>query len=93
MITLSQRCARANAIAAKQGAPVTQAAIDARWSSIAEQLNSSGRHTPVDGRTSPPPASSRAPESQEAIDARWTALATGLNKQAGRATPIADRAR
>jgi hypothetical protein len=91
MLTLSQRRARANAIAAKQG-PVTQASIDARWSALAEQLNASGRHTPVDGRTSPPPAS-RAPESQAAIDARWSSIVADLNKRSGRATPIADRSR
>jgi hypothetical protein len=91
MITLSQRRARANAIAAKQGAPVTQAAIDARWSALAERINASP-HAPVEG-TSPRPASSRAPESQEAIDARWTSLVNDHNKRVGLATPIADRSR
>ena len=92
MQTLSRRRAIGNALAAKQG-PVDQESIDARWSALAARHNASGPHTPGDGRTSPPPASSRAPQSQAEIDARWSSIVADSNKRAGLVTPLVDRAR
>jgi hypothetical protein len=93
MQTPSHRRALANSLALKQGLPVTQAAIDARWSGIVAQLNASlpTSRTPIGaGRTSP--AAGSVKPSQGDIAAVWSSIVADLNKQAG-LTPPARSAR
>jgi hypothetical protein len=84
MQTPSHRRALANSLALKQGLPVTQAAIDARWSGIVAQLNASlpTSRTPIGaGRTSPSAGSVNP--TQGDIDATWASIVTKLNQEAG----------
>ena len=90
MLTLSQRRARANAISAAKQGPVTQASIDAMWSSRAAQLNAKMPPAPASASSSTRPASRQG---QADADAMWSSIAADLNKQAGLKTPIADRSR
>ena len=87
----SARRAAANAMAARQGLPTDQAAIDSRWAASAQKLNASlpSSRTPIGAvRTS---SAGGAKPSQASIDSMWTALATDLNKSAGLATPARAR--
>jgi hypothetical protein len=83
MQTLAHRRAIANSLALKQGLPVTQAAIDARWGGIIAKLNASlpTSRTPIAaGRTSPA-SSTAAGRVDASVD--WSAIATDLNREAG----------
>jgi pyruvate dehydrogenase E2 component (dihydrolipoamide acetyltransferase) len=89
----SARRAAANAMAARQGLPTDQAAIDSRWAASAQKLNASlpSSRTPIGAaRTS---SAGGAKPSQGDIDARWSEIVTKLNAEAGLATPVGDRAR
>jgi len=94
MQTLSHRRAIANSLALKQGLPVTQAAIDARWASIVAQLNATlpGTQGPI-GTPRALAGSGGVKPSQAATDAGWASIVADLNKQAGLTSPVRDRAR
>jgi hypothetical protein len=87
MQTLSSRRSIANAIAAKQGLPVTQDAIDARWAGIAAQLNATlpSSRSPI-GAPRALAGSGTVKPTQGDIDATWSAIVTKLNAEAGLAT-------
>jgi pyruvate dehydrogenase E2 component (dihydrolipoamide acetyltransferase) len=85
----SARRAAANAMAARQGLPTDQSAIDSIWAVSAQKLNAT---LPSSSTPSPRPAS-RAPQGQAAADAMWSSIVAVGNRQAGLRTPVADRAR
>ena len=89
----SARRAAANAMAARQGLPTDQAAIDSRWAASAQKLNASlpSSRTPVGA--APTSSAGGAKPSQGDIDARWASIVADLNKQAGLAAPAQGRAR
>jgi hypothetical protein len=85
----SARRAAANAMAARQGLPTDQAAIDSRWAAAAQKLNAT--LAPAAPSPTPSPRPPRAHQSQAEIDATWSSIVTDLNKQAGLATPARAR--
>jgi hypothetical protein len=76
----SARRAAANAMAARQGLPTDQAAIDDRWTALATKLNAAPREPT---RRAAGGDARQPPGGQASIDARWATLAANLNKQAG----------
>jgi hypothetical protein len=85
----SARRAAANAMAARQGLPTDQAAIDSRWAASAQKLNAT--LAPAAPSPTPSPRPPRAHQSQAEIDATWSSIVTDLNKSAGLATPARAR--
>ena len=91
MQTLSHRRAIANSLALKQGLPVTQAAIDARWAGIVAQLNATlpSSRGPI-GAPRALAGSGTVKPTQGDIDATWASIVSELNQQHGLApTPRA----
>jgi hypothetical protein len=91
MQTLSHRRAIANSLALKQGLPVTQAAIDARWAGIVAQLNATlpSSRGPI-GAPRALAGTGTVKPTQGDIDATWASIVADLNQQHGLApTPRA----
>jgi hypothetical protein len=86
----SARRAAANAMAARQGLPTDQAAIDDRWTALATKLNVAPREPT---RRAAGGDARQPQDGQAAIDADWSSIVTKLNAEAGLATPVMDRAR
>jgi hypothetical protein len=78
------RPARGNAIAARQDAPTTQAAIDDMWSGFAAKLNATlpARREPIGTRASSAPGGG---STAQAVD--WSSIVAGLNAEALK-TPV-----
>jgi hypothetical protein len=85
MQTLAHRRAIANSLALKQGLPVTQAAIDARWGGIVAKLNKAlpSSRPPVGSSGERAAAAGGRKPTRGAIDSMWAGIATGLNREAG----------
>jgi hypothetical protein len=89
----SARRAAANAMAARQGLPTDQAAIDSRWAAAAQKLNATLPSSRAPVGPSGERSSSAGSGRPQHADVDWTSIVTKLNAEAGLKTPVMDRAR
>jgi hypothetical protein len=79
------RRAAANALAARQGLPTDQAAIDDRWTALATKSNAA----PLEPMRRAAGGDARqSQDGQASIDDMWGSIAADLNKAAGLRTPV-----